>query len=103
MLRPMSARCSPQGLTSNVERRRYNSPHPCSFGLPESPEEIMHRAALGIRIHSGWGALVAVSHENGEIEILDRHRISITGTTDAGASQPYHAARNLQISEAETF
>jgi hypothetical protein len=63
----------------------------------------MHRAALGIRIHSGWGALVAVSHENGEIEILDRRRISITGTTDPGASQPYHAARNLQISEAESF
>jgi hypothetical protein len=63
----------------------------------------MHRAAIGIRVHSGWGALVAVSHKNREIEILDRRRISITGTTDAGASQPYHAARNLQLPEAEAF
>ena len=64
---------------------------------------IKRRAALGIRVHSGWGALVAVSHDNGAIEILERRRVSITGTTDGGASQPYHAARNLQLSEAETF
>ena len=63
----------------------------------------MHPAALGIRVHSGWGALIAVSHENATIEILDRRRIPITGTTDAGASQPYHAARNLQLPEAELF
>jgi hypothetical protein len=63
----------------------------------------MPRAAMGIRVHSGWGALVAVSNENGTIEILDRRRIAITGTTDAGASQPYHAARNLQLFEAEAF
>jgi hypothetical protein len=63
----------------------------------------MLRAALGIRVHSGWGALIAVSHGNGTIEILDRRRIPITGTTDAGASQPYHAARNLQLPEAELF
>src|SRR5579871_3144509 len=63
----------------------------------------MHRAAIGIRVHSGWGALVAVSHDNASIEILDRRRISITGSLDAGASQPYHAARNLSLPEAETF
>lgn len=63
----------------------------------------MRRAAIGIRVHSGWGALVAVSYENAAIEMLDRRQVSITGTTDAGARQPYHAARNLQLSEAETF
>jgi hypothetical protein len=63
----------------------------------------MHRVALGIRVHSGWGALVAVSLESACIAILDRRRISITGTTDSGASQPYHAARNLPCPEAETF
>ena len=63
----------------------------------------MRQAAIGIRVHSGWGALVTVSHENGDIEILDRRRIPITGTRDDGASQPYHAARNLQLSEAESF
>jgi hypothetical protein len=63
----------------------------------------MHRAALGIRVHSGWGALIAVSHKNNKIEILDRRRISITGSADPGARQPYHAARNLQLHEAESF
>jgi hypothetical protein len=63
----------------------------------------MPRVALGIRVHSGWGALVAVSHEKSAIEILDRRRIPITGTTDTGASQPYHAARNLPLPEAELF
>ena len=63
----------------------------------------MRRAAIGIRVHSGWGALVAVSHGNATIEILDRRRVSITGSTDGGANQPYHSARNLQIPEAETF
>lgn len=63
----------------------------------------MRRAAMGIRVHSGWGALVTVSYDNGDIEILDRRRIPITGTRDDGASQPFHAARNLQLSEAEPF
>jgi|SRR5579871_1559634 len=63
----------------------------------------MHRAALGIRVHSGWGALVALALHNRSIEILDRRHITITGTIDNGASQPYHAARNLQLSEAEPF
>ncbi|MBV9888305.1 MAG: hypothetical protein JO119_17300 [Acidobacteria bacterium] len=63
----------------------------------------MRRVALGIRVHSGWGALVAVSYENGSIEILDRRRVAITGTTDYGANQPYHAARNLPLPEADSF
>jgi hypothetical protein len=63
----------------------------------------MRRATLGIRVHSGWGALIAISYENREITILNRRRISITGTTDPGASQPYHAARTLKLSEAEPF
>jgi hypothetical protein len=63
----------------------------------------MRHAAIGIRVHSGWGALVAVSYHAGAIELVERRRVTITGTTDHGANQPYHAARNLQISEAEAF
>ena len=63
----------------------------------------MRRVAMGIRVHSGWGAMVVVSYDGGEIEILERRRVSITGTTDGCASQPYHAARNLLLSEAGTF
>jgi len=38
----------------------------------------MKRAALGIRMHSGWGMLVAVSGDADSLEILDRRRIVIT-------------------------
>lgn len=63
----------------------------------------MRRATMGIRVHSGWGALVAISYNYGAIELLERRRVSITGSTDGGAAQPYHAARNLPLAEAETF
>jgi hypothetical protein len=63
----------------------------------------MRRAAMGIRVHSGWGALVTVSYDHGSIEILERRRVAITGGPDRGASQPYHAARDLTLSEAEPF
>ena len=35
----------------------------------------MKRAAIGFRMHSGWGALVAVSHHAGTVKILERRRI----------------------------
>jgi hypothetical protein len=63
----------------------------------------MRLAIMGIRVHSGWGAVVAISYEDGAIEVLERRRVSITGTTDGGTAQPYHAARNLPFHEAETF
>jgi hypothetical protein len=63
----------------------------------------MRRAAVGIRVHSGWAALIAVSYDHGVIEILERRRVAITGSSDGGASQPYHAARSLTLSEAEPF
>jgi hypothetical protein len=63
----------------------------------------MERVAIGIRVHSGWGALVAVSLTGKTPEIVERQRIAITGTTDQGANQPYHAARNLKLDEAEAF
>jgi hypothetical protein len=58
---------------------------------------------MGIRVHSGWGAFVAISFEKGAIEVLESRRVAIAGTTDGGAAQPYHAARNLPLHEAETF
>jgi hypothetical protein len=49
----------------------------------------MRRAGLSIRMHSGWGVLVAVSREansvadsievSDSIEIMDRERIVIVG------------------------
>jgi hypothetical protein len=62
----------------------------------------MKRAAIGVRTHSGWGALVAVSFESGVVEVIDRRRIAITARM-AGAKQPYHHAERLGIQKAERF
>lgn len=63
----------------------------------------MQRAAIGIRAHSGWGALVVVSGSPAEVEIIDRRRIAITNPNIAGANQPYHFAQRHNLEEAERY
>jgi len=63
----------------------------------------MKRAAIGVRMHSGWGALVAVSNSAGTVEAIDRRRVTITSPGTPGANQPYHFAENLELPEAEKF
>ena len=63
----------------------------------------MKRAALGFRMHSGWGVLVAVSAADNSLEVLDRRRIVITAPGVPGASQPYHYAASLELPESERY
>jgi hypothetical protein len=65
----------------------------------------MKRAALGVRMHSGWGVLVAVSGDANslEVEIIDRRRIVTTDPSIPGANQPYHYAASLGLPESETY
>jgi hypothetical protein len=63
----------------------------------------MKRAAIGARMHSGWGALVAVSNSAGVLEVIERRRLAVTAPGTAGAIQPYHFAKNLGLGEAEKF
>ena len=63
----------------------------------------MKRAAIGVRMHSGWGALVAVSNRAGTVEVIARRRITITTPGTPGANQPYHFAESLELPEAEKF
>jgi hypothetical protein len=63
----------------------------------------MKRAAIGFRMHSGWGALVAVSHDAGTVEILERLRIVVIEPKIPGTKQPYHFSERLEFSEAEKF
>jgi hypothetical protein len=67
----------------------------------ESPE--MKHAAIGIRMHSGWGALVAVSNHAGTVQIIARQRIAITAPGSRGGNQPYHFAKDLELPGAEKF
>jgi len=53
-------------------------------------------AALGLRAHSGWAALVAIGYDGREPALLDRCRVElIEAGDDHWAKQPYHAAHGL--------
>jgi hypothetical protein len=63
----------------------------------------MKRAALGVRMHSGWGVLVAVSGDANSVEVMDRRRIVTTDPGIPGANQPYHYAARLGLPESERY
>ena len=63
----------------------------------------MKRAALGLRMHSGWGVLVAVAGDATSLELMDRRRIVITDPKVPGANQPYHYAASLGLEESERY
>jgi hypothetical protein len=57
------------------------------------------KAALGLRPHSGWAALVAVAGPRESPSVVDRRRIGLAGT--GIPKQPYHAAENLPLEKAQ--
>ena len=61
----------------------------------------MKLGAIGVRVHSGWSVLVAVSGDASAPEIVDRRHIVIIDPSIAGAKQPYHFAETLAIEAAE--
>jgi hypothetical protein len=57
--------------------------------------------ALGLKAHSGWAALVVLGGTHGRPELVDRRRIELVETREAGwAKQPYHAAEHLEPADA---
>jgi hypothetical protein len=64
------------------------------------------RAALGFRSHSGWAALVVIAGSPGAPDgpaVIDRRRMQTADPRISGSLQPYHAAREMQLAEAEAF
>lgn len=62
----------------------------------------MKTAALGFRMHSGWGAVVAVSNE-GKFEVVERRHIALTESNDPGLKQPYHHVESFELKAAEEY
>ena len=58
----------------------------------------MDHAAIGLRPHSGWAALVAVAGTAAAPEVVDRRRVELVAAGDP--NQPYHAAEDLGLEEA---
>jgi hypothetical protein len=61
----------------------------------------MKACGIGIRVHSGWGALVAVSGEPGATRVIDRRHVEIIDRSLRGAAQPYHFAKELELRAGE--
>ena len=61
----------------------------------------LKKTAIGIRVHSGWGALVAVFGDPGAAEVIRRKRVAIIDEKAAGAAQPYHFAEKMAFGDAE--
>lgn len=55
--------------------------------------------ALGLRAHSGWAVLVAVSQG----PVVLRRRIEMVKGSGYRASQPYHAAEAMQLPQAQAL
>ena len=63
----------------------------------------MKPAAIGLRMHSGWGVLVAASES---MEIIERRRIDLIGTdvyAQHRGNQPYHRAAEIGGQKAEKY
>ena len=63
----------------------------------------MKRAALGFRMHSGWGVLVAMSADMDVLEVVDRRRIVVMDAHAPGGNQPYHYAANLPSKDCAAY
>src|SRR5690348_14456443 len=61
----------------------------------------MTPAALGFRMHSGWGVLVAISGDADSPALVDRRRIVVMDPATPGGNQPYHYAAQLSPQNAE--
>ena len=56
------------------------------------------KVAYGLKAHSGWAALVVLGKSDGEFVVVDRRRVELV--EKEWARQPYHAAEELEASEA---
>lgn len=63
----------------------------------------MKRAAVGLRVHSGWAALVALAVEKGAPVVLARRRVHLVATLTYEFRQPYHTAEKLVLHKARAF
>jgi hypothetical protein len=61
----------------------------------------MKPAAIGIRVHSGWGALVAMTGQHGAEEIIERRKVVIIDPKATGVTQPYHYVEEMELRAAE--
>jgi hypothetical protein len=60
-------------------------------------------AAIGLRVHSGWAALVAVTGSRKSFEVVHRQRVDLADPASPGPTQPYHEAERQPIAKARSI
>jgi hypothetical protein len=59
------------------------------------------RVSIGIKAHSGWAVAITIGAADGQYCLVDRRRLELVKTTETWAKQPFHAAEDLDLAEAE--
>src|SRR5258707_189130 len=60
-------------------------------------------AAIGLRVHSGWAAVVAVCLDKGAPVVLVKQRVHLVDTFTYEFRQPYHTAEKMLDGQAREF
>src|SRR5258708_32414098 len=60
-------------------------------------------AAIGLRVHSGWAAVVAVCLDKGAPVVLVKQRVHLVDTFTYEFRQPYHTAEKMLLGQAPEF
>src|SRR5262249_38204991 len=71
--------------------------------MPKGKTQNLPSAAIGVRAHSGWAAVVVIGGSITSPEIIDRRKIELIDGTIRGAKQPYHEAEEMPLNVAEEF
>ena len=64
---------------------------------------VVHRAAVGLRSHSGWAALVALGGSLESPVVIQRRRIVTADAAIRGSKQPFHTAEPLELPDASAW
>jgi len=59
--------------------------------------------ALGFRVHSGWACMVAVAAPDQASLAIERRRLELIDRKTGTADQPYHAAKDMSLADAQAF
>ncbi|HYL74574.1 MAG TPA: hypothetical protein VEU96_10235 [Bryobacteraceae bacterium] len=60
-------------------------------------------AAIGLRAHSGWAALVAVAGSLDAPHVIARRRIETADASIHGSKQPFHKAEPMELADAKAY
>ncbi len=63
----------------------------------------LKQAAIGLRVHSGWAAVVAVCLDKGAPVVLVKQRVHLVDTFTYEFRQPYHTAEKMLLGQAREF